>query len=193
MEAETHWQQLLASKCPRDYKGKDGEVRLKILVEEFELLGNRKIEGSELRAGYKSQKRPKADQVDAQKPQLGSRHEDFDSGFFDDGTGDGLQHVPGLAVKNNLSKPVMPSSVSSGVGKVTPGRRTRGDLSDDGGSPAQTARGNAGKLAKLRDRESKLNKLRNDLTDVLVELEAVARGFIQSASTHLSMLSDDER
>ncbi|CAK0848118.1 unnamed protein product [Prorocentrum cordatum] len=58
-EAQRFWEECEAADCPRDWKGRNGEVRLKVAVEDFELVFNRKRKGNELSGSLKEKKKPK--------------------------------------------------------------------------------------------------------------------------------------
>lgn len=182
-EAEVLWEKDLASNCARDYKGDDGEVRLKTKVDEYELMGNRMSRGNTVKGGLKETRKPKAGDIDAMMANLGMRQGSFDESFFAPvGGGENLRNIRGLDVTGAFSEQ---------GGMVTGDKRKQS--SRDDAIVAGSGSGNSAKIAKLKDKESKLNKMRNDLTDIIVDVEKSAAELLDKESEMNAELTEEEK
>ena len=79
-ECETKWNEMLPFAIPEDMK--DGEVRIRVCVDEYALHRNSKSRINEVRASLKEMKNPKAEAIQALKENLDVRQEGFNHKFF---------------------------------------------------------------------------------------------------------------
>lgn len=168
------------SKCPRDYKGPSNQVRLKIKVDEYEMMSNKKTRANRLTAGLKNKNNPKEDTLKAMMGNLEGRQEDFDDEFFESlGGGESLKHVKGGEdIRAAFQNPGAMVVDGKGGGK----RKDLGGLEE----PPPKAK-------KLKDADSKRNNLRNILTDKIIEAEDLAKDVLQGEAQMLGILSNEEK
>ena len=181
-EAQARWTELFNSKCPRDNKGKNGEVRLKVKVDEFELHGSALVRGNRAAGAVKGKKNPTNEDLDAMKGNLGTRQEAHEDDFFEPlGGGEELREVEGVNTKSAFMK----------GGNIVLQAETKKRKSSDG-EGAEMPLAKTANLGKLKDRESKLNKLRNDLGDKVCDVEKEAEAVLEKESDMKGILSEEE-
>lgn len=181
-EAKTQWERDFEGTVPRDYRGPKNEVRLKTKIDEFEVHGSRLSRGSRVTAGLKQKKNPKAEDLEAFRENLGKRHSGFDDEFFEPlGGGEALAHIPGAETKSAFMGDV---SMNAGRGVK---RLAVGDAESDCGSRCS-------KAGRLKDRESKLNTLRNACRDAVMDAITDAQRTLEVESgAKAGLLTEEER
>lgn len=184
-EAIIEWDKRVASKCPRDNKGDKGELRLLTKVDEVMHLGNRMEKGNIVKGMMKPKKSPKAEDIDAMNANLLIRQDGFDTKFWEPlGGGESLRHVAGVNVEHAFQED----------GDITVGatKRKAGAMCASSSEAGCSEFNGSATKAKLKDKESKLNKLRNDLTDCITDEEANARAIIAQEDEMRCILDDKE-
>lgn len=181
------WEKRLTSKNPRDYNGEDGEVRLDTKVDEVKYHGSEMRKGNMMRGMMKQKKAPKEGDIEAVKENLAQRHVGFDDEFWAPmGGGENLKHVPGASLGHGFAQD---GDIVIGAGSA---KRTASQAFQSSASSTGGAEDSGAKAPRLKDRESKLNKLRNDLTDVVAQEERSALELVSKESEMRGVLSDEE-
>lgn len=185
-EALQEWEQRLQGDTPRDWKGRNGEVRLDTKVDEVKMHGSRKEKANTLEGHMKPKRAPKEGDIDAMMDNLMKRHSKFTGDFWDSG----LEHVPGARIDTGFDD----------GGDIIIGADKKRKIGGTGTAVASTsassfAEGDTppSKIMALKDRESKLNKMRNDLTDLVNEQQKVCEDLVaHEAGAMRSALNGDE-
>ena len=159
IECQTKWNEMLSLALPEDMK--DGEVRIRVCVDEYALHRNSKSRINEVRASLKEMKNPKAETIQALKENLDVRQEGFNHKFFHEvGGGDKVNQIVGLP--QALFQKDAQMSVGGGKAPAEPTKKRPNEEDDGPTAPASK---------KLKDSNSILNKLRLKLIDILAEIE----------------------
>jgi len=136
IECQNKWDAMMPFAKPEDIK--DGEVRIKVCVDEYELHRNSKSRINEVRVGLKNVKNLKPETMQALKENLEYRQEGFDHEFFDGvGGGDRVNQIVGLPRSRFQKEAQM--SVGGGKAPAEPTKKRQNEDDDSHDSPAAPA------------------------------------------------------
>ena len=187
VECQDEWDKTEASKAKRYYNEKN-ELVLHCFIRRVFLVGKRIQQANVVSGSMKPLKSPKVADVEAMRANLLSRHEALDSDLYKPLGGAEFAATPGTSSASQFSGQA-PILLKACKGKGV--KRERDDQNDEADGAQQPPQKQQAK--PMRDRESKLNKLRNDATDLVDEAQKVALKTIGEESEQLSFLSEQEK